>query len=134
MDPIQKWRTDHDICGLLSFLGYQVEADVWYDKGWWFGHNEPQYKVPNRNFLYQFWCHAKNLEAMERMSLRPYMYHYFWHDKDDYTLTSRGFIWTYPGKALGKKCIAVMPELSQWDDLSMCAGICSDFVRKHKKV
>ena len=23
---------------------------------------------------------------------------YFWHQTDDFTLTSHGYIWTYPGK------------------------------------
>jgi hypothetical protein len=26
--------------------------------------------------------------------------HYFWHQEDDYTITSKGFIWVYPGKPL----------------------------------
>ena len=24
--------------------------------------------------------------------------HYFWHQEDDYTITSKGIIWAYPGK------------------------------------
>ena len=57
---------------------------------------------------------------------------YFWHQKDDVTLTSKGWIWAYPGKQPIKGSIAVMPELNN-DDLTQCAGICSNNIMKYKK-
>jgi len=49
-------------------LGYDVEIDVWYDNGWWLGHDEPQYKV-DMNFLEdrRFWIHCKNLQALTQI-------------------------------------------------------------------
>jgi hypothetical protein len=57
---------------------------------------------------------------------------YFWHQEDDVTLTSKGYIWAYPGKQPIKNSIAVMPELKN-DNLSECIGICSDNISNYKK-
>jgi hypothetical protein len=43
---------------------------------------------------------------------------YFFHQEDDITLTSKGYIWAYPGKQPIKNSIAVMPELNK-DDLTV---------------
>lgn len=110
--------------------GYQVETDVWYDNGWWLGHDEPKYKC-NRKDLRAYWCHAKNIESLYK--LREKNIHCFWHDKDDVTLTSSGWIWTHPTKKLTKKSICVMPEYSNYKntELKNCAGICSDYIGKY---
>lgn len=50
-----------------------------------------------------FWCHAKNLDALAIMLQHPDI-HCFSHQNDDFTLTSRGFIWTYPNKPLPPPC------------------------------
>jgi len=57
--------------------------------------------------------------------------HYFWHQEDDYTITSEGYIWTYPGKKLFNKSICVLPETHDYKNLN-CLGICSDFIEKYK--
>ena len=80
--------------------GFDVEIDVWYKKGqFYLGHDEPQYKV-KREFLQnrKLWCHAKNIEALNKMLKEDI--HCFWHQEDDVTLTSKGFMWTYPGKKI----------------------------------
>jgi glycerophosphoryl diester phosphodiesterase len=50
--------------------GYDCEVDVWYDDNnqLYLGHDNPKYKV-DHEFLNNkaFWCHAKNLEALEYM-------------------------------------------------------------------
>jgi hypothetical protein len=60
---------------------------------------------------------------------------YFWHQEDDHTLTSNGYIWTYPGKEVGTKNVIVMPEttmeIANAKKLK-CYGICSDFVLELK--
>ena len=111
-------------------LGYHIEIDVWYDNGFYLGHDSPQHKV---SFDYlinnKFWCHAKNLEAIIEMKKHPI--HCFWHQKDDITLTSQGYIWAYPGKQQIKNSIAVLPEIYN-DDISQCIGICSDIIESYK--
>ena len=58
----------------------------------------------------------------------------FWHQDDDVTLTSKGYIWTYTGKQLTDKSIAVLPELDSEFIISSkkIVGICSDYVVNYK--
>ena len=58
--------------------------------------------------------------------------HYFWHQEDDYTITSKGYIWTYPSKKLLPNSICVLPEKASYKSFN-CLGICSDFIEKYKK-
>tara|TARA_R100000008_G_scaffold85343_1_gene75007 strand:- start:60 stop:506 length:447 start_codon:yes stop_codon:yes gene_type:complete len=112
-------------------LGYDCEVDVWYKEGeYWLGHDEPVYDV-GKSFLRndKLWCHAKNLEALHRM-LQDHV-HCFWHQEDDATLTSRGYIWTYPNKELMRGSICVLPELGINGNIDECRGICSDYLEKY---
>jgi len=111
--------------------GFEVEIDVWFLNGqFYLGHDGPQETVPE-SFLgtYGLWCHAKNFDALDRML--PFgNIHCFWHQDDDFTLTSRGHLWTYPGKPLAKNSICVLPE--QFDvDPTECLGVCSDFIVRY---
>jgi len=110
--------------------GYDVEVDVRFtDDKFFLGHDTNQYKV-NKEFLEnkRIWCHAKTVEAL--MALEKTNAHYFWHQEDDYTITSKGFIWTYPGKKLFLKSICVLPEKFNYKKIK-CSGICSDFIEKY---
>ena len=112
--------------------GFDVEIDVWYkDNEWYLGHDEPQYKV-DLEYLKndKFWCHAKNIEALNQMLEEDI--HCFWHQEDDVTLTSKGFMWTYPGKQLTSKSICVLPEKNN-EIPKKCLGICSDFIVSYKE-
>jgi hypothetical protein len=110
-------------------MGFDVEIDVWHDDNcWYLGHDTPETKV-DELFLKNtsLWCHAKNLSALEKML--ELNIHCFWHQEDDFTLTSKGFIWTYPDKKLTKNSIAVLKNLSHnKTKIPECAGICSDWV------
>ena len=112
--------------------GYDVEVDVWYTDNFYLGHDKPEYKI-SKSFLENknLWCHAKNLKALEK--LQKLKTKYFWHQEDDYTLTSNGYIWTYPGKNLSKKSISVLPELKKKKLPKFISGICSDFIENYKK-
>ena len=77
--------------------GYNVEVDVWFVDGiLYLGHDKPQYSI-EVSFLEnpKFFCHAKNIEALHFMLKNPKI-HCFWHQDDEVTLTSNGFIWKYP--------------------------------------
>jgi hypothetical protein len=102
---------------------YDVEIDVWFNEGFWLGHDEPKIKIPT-DFLLKpnLWCHAKNIPALrELMTLGV---HCFYHQNDDCTLTSKGHIWTYPGKELVTGSIAVMPPPNT--NTEKCYAVCSD--------
>jgi len=46
-------------------------------------------------------------------------------------LTSKNYIWAYPGKQSIIGSIAVMPEIYT-DDITQCIGICSDYIQNYK--
>ncbi len=105
---------------------FDVEIDVWLvDDEYWLGHDNPQYFVDD-DYLDnpKLWCHAKNINALYKM-LQNNKIHCFWHQEDDVTITSKGYLWTYPNRQLTPKSIAVLPEMVIEDEI---AGLCSDFI------
>ena len=117
--------------------GYHVEVDVWDHEGSLFlGHDKPQYPV-GASFLRhpRVWCHCKNLKALTHLNNLNKEgrqdIHYFWHQRDDATITNKKYIWAYPGKQPLEGSIAVLPELHK-DDTSSCIGICSDYIEKYQ--
>lgn len=115
-------------------IGYDVEIDVRMIDGVLFlGHDEPQYGT-TQDWLNKrsdkLWIHCKNIEAIEWFN-GIYGFNYFWHDTDTVTLTSKGFVWTYPGKQPIKRSIAVLPEMYN-EDVSNCVGVCSDYIQNYK--
>ena len=109
-----KGRTDKEnhpdqILEALS-QGFDVEMDVWLiDGNICLGHDFPEHEV-KIDFLInsRFWCHAKNIVALEEML--KHGIHCFWHQEDDVVLTSNNFLWTYPCRQLTQRSIAVMPS------------------------
>lgn len=116
-------------------LGFECEIDLRVENSILFlGHDEPQYQIDIDFLLDQpFWIHAKNLNALYWLSNTKF--NYFWHQEDDFILTSHGFIWTFPGKPLTDRSVCVMPELNDptFDSLDLnCLGICSDYMLQIK--
>ena len=112
--------------------GYDVEVDIRIFKNkLYLGHDEPQYVVSDEYVKNKsLWCHAKDVVALEKLKKLNAIY--FWHQNDDYTLTSNGFFWTYPGIKLIKNSICVLPEAASYHEIS-CSGICSDYIKKYSK-
>jgi len=110
--------------------GFDVEVDVWYvDSAFYLGHDIPMYEVAESYLENEkFWCHAKNEEAFFKMLENPKI-HCFWHQTDDYTLTSKGIPWVLPGKKVTDKSIWVLPEITSYKSILInCLGICSDYI------
>lgn len=110
--------------------GFDVEIDLRIIGGeFYLGHDSPQYKV-NESYLFNdnFWIHAKNFEALSWLLGKNLKF--FWHQNDDFTFTSNGYIWTYPKKELSKMSIAVMPEWGVHKNWRSCYGICTDFPKQ----
>ena len=63
------------------------------------------FDFPPRQHL---WCHAKNLQALQ--SMLEYNINCFWHQQDDFTITSKGDIWTYPGMQVCENSIIVCKD------------------------
>jgi len=107
--------------------GFDAEVDVWLmDNNLFLGHDSPQYKI-NKSFLNinGLWIHCKNYNALKELSHSNL--NVFYHTTEDYVLTSKGFIWAYPGKPGNINTICVMPE---WTNAPIegYAGICSDYI------
>ena len=117
-------------CQTAIDKGFNVEIDVWYTDTWWTGHDRAGSRV-DTDFLKkkEVWCHAKNIEALKR--LLDLGAHCFFHQNDNVTLTSEGYLWTNPTHQLTEKSICVLPEL-QTIDIECCAVICSDYVERYK--
>ena len=136
-NPERENRPDYLLSAIQA--GFDVEIDVWFiDDKFYLGHDDPRHEVDSE-FLKDnnFWCHAKNINALYEM-LKFEEIHCFWHQNDDAALTSRGYIWTYPGKELTSHSIVVMPEkyLEKWWRYKFMetAGICSDFIERYPEL
>jgi hypothetical protein len=113
--------------------GFDVEVDVWYkDNTIWLGHDEPMYDIAKPWFTERksnLWIHCKNKSAIDFCIENDL--HFFWHNVDDYTMTSKGYIWAYPNKEATLNCIAVLPERNI-TDVKNFVGVCSDFINMYK--
>lgn len=110
-------------------LGFDVEVDVWVLNGEiFFGHDRPTYLI-NKNFFVSIannsWFHCKNLEALYFLSLKFPNFNYFWHESDKYTITSSGYIWTYPGEQVTDLSIIVDDGVTKYQNVF---AVCSDYV------
>lgn len=114
-------------------FGFDCEIDVRYlNNELFLGHDEPDDKI-ELEFLIdnqdKLWIHCKNIDALDYLLNFPCL-NIFWHQNDDYTLTSKGFVWCYPKMKTSKKGIILMPEWNNFYIPSACYGICSDYIHK----
>ena len=103
--------------------------------------NNPEYIQKALDMGYDFekyhtnlWLHCKEIEVIEKLNqldLRGTYLNYFWHENDTLTITSKGYLWAYPGKQPINNSIAVLPELNG-DDTSKSLGVCSDYIINYK--
>lgn len=115
--------------------GYDCEIDIRViDNKFYLGHDYPDYEVTEEWLQNsKFWIHAKTKETLSWFfQCKSYEYNYFWHEDDQYTLTSKGFVWTHPKSKLISESIFVMPEhvdttLNNAVQAN-CFAVCSDFV------
>jgi hypothetical protein len=109
--------------GNLLFLGHDIAEK-----------NIDLYWIMKR--LDKLWIHCKNESALSyfhRLSKTVTNINYFWHEEDTATLTSKGYIWAYPGCQPILNSIGVLPEIYN-DDVSSCIGICTDYPEKYSKL
>ena len=120
--------------------GFDVEVDLRvFEEALYLGHDKPQYNI-SQEFLQDrklnLWVHCKDIQAFDIALMLGL--NCFWHDTDDYTMTSLRYVWAYPGKpAVGSKCIIVMPEKFiniENVNLNKCFGVCSDYVKTIKEL
>lgn len=131
-NPAEENRPNYLLKAIDS--GFDVEVDVWLVDGqFYLGHDEPDYPVDEAYLIWlrdSAWYHCKNLDALQFFTESSLDYRYFWHQSDNYTLTSTGHIWTYPGIATSKNSIIV--DLSAgWEyKPGSVYGVCFDYLPK----
>lgn len=131
--PIKEKENHPDYIYHAIKLGYDVEIDTWHiNNKWYLGHDEPMHEI-NFDFLInsKFWIHAKNGDAFYLL-LKNKKLNVFWHTNEDWILTSKKYIWTYPNKKLYANSICVLPENGYLGNIEDCYGICSDFIENYK--
>ena len=114
-------------------LGVDIEVDIWVmDSKIYLGHDGPDTLI-EESFIESIkdraWYHCKNLEALVLFNnIGSIDYCYFWHQTDDYTLTSGGHIWVYPGKPYSPNSIIVdlRPDYSYKQ--GEVFGVCVDYI------
>jgi len=97
-----KTDKENDPCQIDMCInkGFHVEIDLWIVNDVLFlGHDNPQYEIEHSYLETRsemLWIHCKNESAL--YYLQDTNFNYFWHQEDDFTLTSKGYIWTYPNR------------------------------------
>jgi hypothetical protein len=115
---------------LKTLKQFDCEIDLWNIKGnLYLGHDEPQYAV-GLDFLKKqgLWIHAKNIDALNYLHGKKL--NYFWHQEDEATITSNGFIWCYPGiYCKNGITVEIGYNTKVHNDLaeSTIKGICTDY-------
>lgn len=121
------------ICSAIE-QGFDVEVDLREKDGkFYLGHEKPQYEIDFKFFEEcgkNLWVHCKDSKSLGYAIDQGT--NCFFHKADDYTLTSKGYVWAFPGFAkANSKTIAVLPELfrtvEEIRELDFY-GFCSDVI------
>lgn len=125
-------------------MGYDVEIDVRkVEEKYYLGHDFPvwgsqtsfihpvdvEWLIERKEHL---WVHCKNNTALAALHVDL---HTFFHDTDDYTLTSQNYIWAYPGKIVpsNSRAITVAKDKNYpWEEQGF-AGVCSDYIASYRE-
>lgn len=121
--------------------GFDVEVDAWCVNGKLFlGHDKAE-TIVDIEFLLtradKLWVHCKNIDALHNLVKHDEL-NVFFHDSDEVTLTSKRYLWTYPGRKVlfgdinDNRSVCVLPENYAITYIS-CFGICSDYIQNYKQ-
>ena len=120
--------------------GFDCEIDLHYlEENFYLGHDTPTHLVSIKWLLERknrLWIHCKNYSALNKFAEDKNSFNYFWHQEDDFTLTSTNLIWTFPGQKFGQQSILVLPELYldlnaiDKETMKKVYGVCTDYPLK----
>ena len=108
--------------------GFDIEIDVWaIDGKLWLGHDNTRNPIPLKYLILKqnnLWIHAKNIAAAEFLAATDL--HWFWHEQDTLTLTSKKIIWCH--HAFIKNGITMLHHENELNHLKPgIGGICTDY-------
>lgn len=129
--------------------GFCVEIDFWCtERGLFLGHDGPEHEIYWEEITDRkadLFIHCKNPEALAFSDamfhnddpLKEFgPYNFFWHQTDQYTLTSAGVVWAFPTAKPLQNCIVAIPEAAyglqivhHHIDPNIVWGICTDYPR-----
>ena len=117
--------------------GYEVKIDLWTkDNKLYLGTNEPTQPLDfdwfERNNG-RLWIQCRTIDVMaqfNKLDSRGSNLHYFWHELNKISLTSRGYLWCESDKVVPG---GIMYQPKEDNDLTEAYGICSDSILKYKK-
>jgi len=159
---LQDENTWNSIQNAVKF-GFHVEIDLWHvheneikenkenkenkEKEFKCGHESHWWSILTfeqiHQYRHQLWIHTKSIPMLSQLIQynqkcigqdKDQQWHYFFHQQDDVTLTSDGWMWTFPRPHLyldPDHSIAVLPEYHP-QTLIKCKqnevkGICTDY-------
>ena len=116
--------------------GFEAEVDVWvYKNCLWLGHDTPMHKIEEQFLIERrklLWCHAKNVEALQKLSLMEM--NAFGHSSDPFVVTTKGDIIMHNNSTWKPGVIVMCPEKTgECNGIKRVAGLCSDYVSKYKE-
>ena len=130
-NPDYENNPEHIVKNVLP--NFDCEVDLRFDSHnntFYLGHDFNQYEIDFSwldNFSKKLWIHCKDFDSLDYLCRSSSELNYFWHENDSFTITSKGYIWTYPNSNFyGSKSINV--DLNKEVQKQDCYGICSDYV------
>ena len=101
--------------------------------GFYLGHDYPETPITIdflNKYVNHLWVHCKHLDSLVRLKDS---FNCFYHNRDVYTLTSKGYIWGNINSPTHSQIIQVMPEKSETFSMN-CCGICTDYPFRYLKL
>lgn len=140
---LESLQNDTQIIEEAIKTGLDVEIDMWkVGHNFCPGHDKPERHIKEewlRTNAHHLLIHAKNRDMLDWLvrhndKFTNCPFHFFWHEKDTYTMTNRGVPIVYPGQEPVDGSILMMPELGGWNLNSAIRhnlyGICSDHIKQ----
>lgn len=130
-DPIRENTFDYITTALND--DFDVEVDVRFVKGGIHLGHDSAGELVDIEFLKNpcLWIHAKTIETLYEL-LRYEQINCFFHYQDQCTLTSKGYIWTYPGWTITPLSIEIKHDFPNRVDTS-AFGLCSNSIAKYRE-
>ena len=122
----------------IALKKFDCEVDIWLKDGALFMcHDNPTERSQRVtiDFLLErkskLWVHCKNLEALSFMKQYKKSLNYFFHNYDQYTLTSKGYIWANLEVPYNSDCILVEDGIKNISKDVL--GVCSDNIEYYAR-
>jgi len=131
--PNPAWENSTGYIDRAISKGYDVEIDL-RSRGnsLWLGHDFPEYKISMdwlKDRKENLWIHVKDYGAL--VAIVDSKLRYFCHEKDTYTLTSNGYVWSHDlTNKMNDRCIVPLlssKQVASYNQRDFYA-VCSDYI------